>query len=68
MGALCGVLGSMQATEIIKELLGIGTSLSGSLVIVDGLGTEYRKIAVAADPGCPLCGDEPTITDIAFHG
>ncbi len=68
MGALCGMLGSMQATEIIKELLGIGDSLSGSLVIVDGLATEVRKISVAADPGCPLCGTEPTIRDLSIHG
>lgn len=68
MGALCGLMGSLQACEIIKELLGIGDSLSGALMVVDGLATEFRKIGVKADPECPLCGGAPTITDLSGHG
>jgi adenylyltransferase/sulfurtransferase len=67
LGALCGMIGSLQATEVIKEVLGIGESLSGSLLICDGLGTTFRKIKVKRDPGCPLCGDNPTIKDLSNH-
>lgn len=64
LGAFCGVIGSLQAGEVIKELLGIGESLSGSLLIIDGLLARFRKIRVRADPGCPLCGTQPTITGV----
>lgn len=67
LGALCGTVGSLQATEILKELIGIGDSLSGSLLIYDALGTQFRTIKVKRDPGCPLCGDNPTITDLSIH-
>ena len=67
MGALCGMAGSLQATEVLKELLGIGDSLSGAMIICEGLGTTFRKITLKRDPGCPLCGDDPTITDLSVH-
>ncbi|MEE9140088.1 MAG: molybdopterin-synthase adenylyltransferase MoeB [Alphaproteobacteria bacterium] len=67
LGALAGAVGSIQATEVIKELLGIGESLSGSLLLYDALGTTMQKIRVHRDPGCPLCGEAPTITDLAAH-
>lgn len=67
LGALCGLMGSLQATEVIKEILGIGEGLAGSLLIVDGLGAGFRKIKVRRDPGCPLCGDKPTIRDLSIH-
>jgi adenylyltransferase/sulfurtransferase len=67
LGALCGMVGSLQATEVLKELLGIGESLSGSLIVVDGLGATFRKIKVKADPGCPLCGEAPSIADLSRH-
>ena len=65
LGALCGVVGSIQATEVIKEIVGFGKSLSGSLFIVDGLCNEFRKISLPPDPDCPLCGLNPTITKIS---
>jgi adenylyltransferase/sulfurtransferase len=65
LGALCGLAGSLQATEVLKEILAIGDSLSGSLLIVDGLSTTFRKISVKADPGCALCGENPSITDLS---
>ena len=68
LGALCGMIGSLQATEVIKEILKIGESLSGSLIIYEGLGTTFRKIKVRRDPGCPLCGTDPTIKDLSIHG
>lgn len=67
LGALCGTVGSLQATEILKELLGIGETLAGKLLIYDALATQFRSIKVKRDPGCPLCGDDPTITDLSIH-
>ncbi len=67
LGAFCGMVGSLQATEVIKEVLGIGESMSGSLLICDALTTTFRKIKVPADPDCPLCGRRPTITDLSIH-
>lgn len=67
MGALCGTIGSLQANEVLKELMGIGDSLSGSLLIFDGLATTFRKIKLKRDPQCPLCGAHPSITDLSGH-
>lgn len=67
LGVLCGTVGSLQSTEILKELLGIGETLSGALLVYDALATQFRRIAVKRDPGCPLCGDNPTITDLSIH-
>ncbi|MEW5704093.1 MAG: molybdopterin-synthase adenylyltransferase MoeB [Pseudomonadota bacterium] len=60
-GAIAGVMGTLQATEVVKELLGIGQSLDGFMLIYDGLGSTFRKIAVKRDKGCPLCGEAPTL-------
>ncbi len=68
LGAVAGAVGSIQATEVLKELLGIGDSLSGSLLIYDALGTIFRKVRLKPDPACPLCGEAPTIKDITQHG
>lgn len=65
LGALAGVVGSMQAVEVLKEIVGIGESLSGSLVIYDSLHTTWRKVKVKKDPKCALCGEHPTITDLS---
>ena len=67
MGALCGVVGALQASEAIKELLGIGKSLSGRLLIFDGLETRFRSVRVKPDPACALCGPDPEITDLSSH-
>ncbi|MEE8279747.1 MAG: molybdopterin-synthase adenylyltransferase MoeB [Alphaproteobacteria bacterium] len=67
LGAVAGAVGSIQATEVLKELLGIGESLSGSLLIYDGLTTTFRKVRVKPDPACPLCGATPTIRDLSHH-
>lgn len=67
LGALAGVVGSLQATEVLKELLGIGESLSGSLLMLDTLNAGYHRIAVKPDPACPLCGGERTIHDLSGH-
>jgi adenylyltransferase/sulfurtransferase len=67
LGALAGVMGSLQAVEVLKELLGIGQSLSGSLTIYDGLGGQFHRVSVRRDPDCPLCGASPTIRDLSAH-
>lgn len=64
-GALAGVIGSMQATEVLKELLGLGDSLAGRMVIYDALGPTFRTIRLPRDPTCALCGNTPSITAIA---
>lgn len=68
LGAMAGVMGSLQATEVLKEILGVGDSLSGGLLIVDALSTTFRKVRLRPDPACPLCGREATITDLSGHG
>ncbi|MGH6932794.1 MAG: molybdopterin-synthase adenylyltransferase MoeB [Dongiaceae bacterium] len=61
LGALAGAVGALQATEVLKELIGIGDSLSGSLLIYDALTTGFRKIKFGRDPACALCGPQATI-------
>ena len=67
LGALAGVMGSLQAIEVIKELLGIGESLAGRLIIYDALEATTRKIRLRPDPNCALCGDSGTIKDLSIH-
>ena len=67
LGALAGAVGSLQAVEVIKELLGIGESLSGHLLIYDALNTTFRKVRVRPDPACALCGPEASIRDLSRH-
>ena len=64
LAPLPGVLGTLQATEVIKELLGIGDSLSGRLMLYDALGAGFRTIQVQPDPGCVLCGPQATIKSL----
>lgn len=64
-GALAGVVGTMQATEVLKELLGLGRGLTGRLLLYDAMDVTLRTLTVARDPACPLCGDTPVILDIA---
>jgi molybdopterin-synthase adenylyltransferase len=56
LGAVAGVIGTLQATEVLKELLGLGESLSGQLLMYDALRTGFHKIRLPRDPGCPTCG------------
>ncbi|HTY66938.1 MAG TPA: molybdopterin-synthase adenylyltransferase MoeB [Alphaproteobacteria bacterium] len=67
LGSVAGVLGTLQATEAIKELLGLGRSLAGRLLIYDALEGTTRTIKVPRDPACPLCGERPTIRDLSAH-
>jgi adenylyltransferase/sulfurtransferase len=56
LGATAGVVGTLQATEVLKELLGLGSSLSGTLLLYDALGPSFHKIRIPRDPACPTCG------------
>ena len=67
LGAVTGVMGSLQATEVLKEILGVGDSLAGRLVIWDALGARFRTITLPRDPACPACGDHPSIHNLAGH-
>ncbi len=64
LGVLCASIGSIQVTEAIKLLTGIGEPLVGRLMVYDALEMEYRKIKVRKDPNCVLCGENPTVTDL----
>jgi len=63
-GALAGVLGTIQATEVLKELLGLGHGLAGRLLLYDAMDVTLRTVSIPKNPACPLCGDNPSITDV----
>ena len=67
LGVLAGVIGSLQATEAIKYLLGLGDLLTSSLLTYNALTMQFRKIALKRNVRCPICGDEPTITELIDH-
>ena len=64
LGALTGVMGSIQAIELIKQVLEIGDSLVSRLLLFDALAMDFRIVKLRRDPKCPLCGDDPTITEL----
>jgi adenylyltransferase/sulfurtransferase len=64
LGVLCASIGSIQVNEAIKLLTGIGEPLVGRLMIYDALEMAYRTVKVRKDPECPLCGKNPTITEL----
>jgi sulfur-carrier protein adenylyltransferase/sulfurtransferase len=64
LGVLCASIGSIQATEAIKLLTGIGDPLIGRLMIYDALEMSYRTVNIRKDPECPICGKNPTITEL----
>lgn len=64
LGILPGIIGAMQANEAVKLLLGIGDPLIGRLVHFDALSFRFREIKLRRDPGCSICGDSPTLTQL----
>ena len=62
LGVLPGIIGTLQALEALKWILGIGESAAGRLVLVDALRLHFREIAVERDPACAICGDQPILT------
>jgi adenylyltransferase/sulfurtransferase len=63
-GVLPGIVGSIQAVEVLKLLLGAGDPLIGRLLIFDALAMEFSEVKIRRDPDCPVCGDNPTITEL----
>ncbi|HWX88896.1 MAG TPA: ThiF family adenylyltransferase, partial [Rhizomicrobium sp.] len=64
LGAAAGVMGSLQALEVLKEAAGLGTGLSGKILTYKALSAEFRTARLAKDPACALCGAAPTITGL----
>src|SRR5438105_551397 len=64
LGVLPGIIGCIQATEILKLAIGKGTSLVGRLVLFDALDMKFRELKLRRDPQCPVCGDHPTIKEL----
>jgi adenylyltransferase/sulfurtransferase len=60
-------MGSLQALEALKEILGIGDTMAGRLVLYDALGGMIRTVKVRPDPACALCGASPSIHDLSQH-
>ncbi len=67
LGAIAGVMGTLQAVEVLKELVGIGETLAGRLMIYDARACRFENVNVAWDPANPLSGENPTITDLSIH-
>ncbi len=67
LGAVAGVMGTLQAVEVIKEIVGIGESLVGSLLIYDALETRFTKVTYGWDKDSPLNGASPRFTDLSHH-
>jgi adenylyltransferase/sulfurtransferase len=67
LGAVTGVMGTLQATEVLKEILGIGETLAGRLLIWDALATRFRTVKLRRDPDCPSCGPAATLHDLSAH-
>jgi len=63
-GVLPGIIGSIQAVEAIKLMLGVGESLAGKLVLYDALRNEFTTVNLRWDPDCPVCGKHPTVTEL----
>src|SRR5215210_2587960 len=63
LGVLPGIIGSLQANEALKLVLGEGDPLVGRLLLFDALDTTFTEVALRRDPACPVCGDDPTITE-----
>jgi adenylyltransferase/sulfurtransferase len=64
LGILPGLVGIIQATEVIKLILGIGEPLVGRLLLVDALGMNFRTLKLRKNPDCPVCGTHPTVTEL----
>src|ERR1700678_3672779 len=64
LGILPGLVGVMQATEVVKLILGIGDPLIGRLLLIDALGMKFRELKLRKNPDCPVCGKHPTVTKL----
>ena len=64
LGVLAGIVGTIQAAEALKYLLGIGDLLTNRLLVFDALKMTFREVAFKRNAACPLCGSNPTITEL----
>jgi sulfur-carrier protein adenylyltransferase/sulfurtransferase len=64
LGVLPGLIGMIQATEAIKLIIGHGETLIGRLIVFDALGMRFREMKLKKDPNCPICGENPTVTEL----
>jgi len=67
LGVLAGIIGTLQAIEAIKLLLGIGDPLIGRLLLFDSLAMRFRELALRKNPDCPLCGEHPTVRELVDY-
>jgi molybdopterin/thiamine biosynthesis adenylyltransferase len=67
LGAIAGIIGTMQALEAIKIMIGIGETLSGRLLLLDGLSMKVTEIALPKNENCPICGTKPTIKELVSY-
>ena len=65
LGAAAGVMGSLQALEVLKEAAGLGTGMAGKVLIFNALTADFRTVRLGRDPVCALCGADPTITGLS---
>jgi adenylyltransferase/sulfurtransferase len=64
LGVVTGVVGTLQATEVVKAILGIGEPLKGRLLLWNALDMNFRIVKVPRNRECPVCGEKPTITEL----
>lgn len=67
IGAICGMVGTMQAAETLKLILGAGNNLSGRVLSIDALKMTVRELKTRRDPNCPVCSEHPTITELVDY-
>jgi len=68
LGAVTGVMGTLQATEIVKEIVGVGGGMAGRLLLWDAMSARMRTIRLPRDPACPTCGPNAIFRDLSAHG
>lgn len=64
LGVVAGIIGTIQANEVLKYILGTGDLLAGRLLIFNALDSSFRQVKVPSDPDCPVCGENPTVTKL----
>ncbi|MDP6685800.1 MAG: ThiF family adenylyltransferase, partial [Candidatus Omnitrophota bacterium] len=64
LGAVAGIIGTIQANEVLKYVLGIGDLLAGKLLVFNALDSSFRQVKAPKDPKCPVCGENPTVTKL----
>lgn len=64
LGAVAGIIGTIQANEVLKYILEIGNLLTGKLLVFNALDSSFRQVKVPKDPKCPICGENPTVTKL----